>query len=101
MTWLVLQYIVYSLSLLIYSVNAEMGPLIVAPGVKTLPASVEDSGDAGSSPGSERPPGVGIGNPLQCSFLEDSLGRLAGHSPWDHKELDITAHRHMQNICKL
>jgi len=82
-------------------VNAEYGTSQVAPGVKNLPASVKDSGYAGSIPGSERSPGVGIGNPLQCSFMEDSLGRLAGHSPWDHKELDITADRHMQNICKL
>ena len=32
--------------------------------VKNLPASAEDTRDAGSIPGSARSPGVGNGNPL-------------------------------------
>ena len=32
-----------------------------------------DSGDAGSIPGSERPPGGGNGNPLQDSCLENPM----------------------------
>ena len=39
-----------------------------------------------------RAPGGGHGNPLQCSYLENPHGqrRLAGYSPWSHKDLDTT-----------
>ena len=40
--------------------------------VKNLPASAEDTRDAGSIPGSGRSPGGGNGNPHQCSYLEKS-----------------------------
>ena len=39
--------------------------------VKNLPANAGDTGDTGSIPGSERSPGVGNGNPLQYSYLEN------------------------------
>ena len=41
------------------------------------------TGDAVLIPGSGRPPGVGHGNPLQYSCLEESRGQrsLAGYSP--------------------
>ena len=39
--------------------------------VKNLPANAGDTGDAGSIPGS----GVGNGNPLQYSCLENSMHR--------------------------
>ena len=42
--------------------------------VKTPPANVED---AGSIPGSGRPPGGGNGNPLQYSYLENPMDREA------------------------
>ena len=42
--------------------------------VKNVPAN---AGDPGSIPGSGRSPGEGNGNPLQCSFLENSLDRGA------------------------
>ena len=45
--------------------------------VKNLPANAGDSGDVGSTPGSERSPGVGNGNPLQDSCLENSMDRGA------------------------
>ena len=45
--------------------------------VKNLPANAGDSGDVGSTPGSERSPGVGNGNPLQYSCLENSMDRGA------------------------
>ena len=52
-------------------------PLVYAlPGdlvVKSPPAKAEDSRDAGSIPGSGRPPGVGNDKLLQCSFLENSM----------------------------
>ena len=42
----------------------------VALEVKTQPA---DAGDLGSIPELERSPGVGIGNPLQFSCLENCM----------------------------
>ena len=49
----------------------------VALVVKNPAASAEDTRDAGSVPGSGRYPGVGNGNPLQYSCLEDSMDRGA------------------------
>ena len=45
--------------------------------VKSLPANVVDTGDAGSIPGLGRSPGVGNGSPLQYSCLENSVDRGA------------------------
>ena len=45
--------------------------------VKNPPASAGDLGDAGSISGSGRFPGVGNGNPLQYSFLENPMDRGA------------------------
>ena len=48
--------------------------------VKTLPVN---AGDTGSILGLGRLPGVGDGNPLQCSCLKNPMDKsLAGHSPW-------------------
>ena len=43
--------------------------------VKKLPANAEDTGDAGSIPGSGRSPREGQGNPLQYSCLENPMDR--------------------------
>ena len=43
--------------------------------VKNPPANAEARGDAGSIPGSGRSPGVGNGNRLQYSCLENSMDR--------------------------
>ena len=43
--------------------------------VKTPPASAGDVRDVGSIPGSGRSSGGGHGNPLQCSCLENPMGR--------------------------
>ena len=43
--------------------------------VKNLPANSADVRDAGSIPGSERSLGVGNGNPLQYSCLENAMDR--------------------------
>ena len=43
--------------------------------VSGLPLSAHDAGDAGSSPGSGRPPGEGHGSPLQYSRLENPTDR--------------------------
>ena len=49
--------------------------------VKTLPASTGDARDAGLIPESGRSPGVGNGNPLQYSCLENSMDRGAWQAP--------------------
>ena len=43
--------------------------------VKNSPANTEDTGDVGLIPGSGRSPGVGNGNLLQFSCLENSMDR--------------------------
>ena len=40
-------------------------------------ASAYNAGDPGSIPGSERSPGKGNGDPLQCSCLENPMDRGA------------------------
>ena len=47
----------------------------VALVVKNLLANAGDTGDVGLIPGSGRSPGVGNGNPLQYSCLENSMDR--------------------------
>ena len=48
--------------------------------------------DLGSIPGLGRSPGGGHGNPLKYSCLENRHGQrsLAGYSPWDRKQSDMT-----------
>ena len=60
--------------------------------VKNPPASAGDIRDMGSAPGSGRFPGVGNGNPLQYSCLENSMdtGVWLGYSLWNCKESDMT-----------
>ena len=45
--------------------------------VKDLHANARDTGDAGSIPGSGKSPGGGSGNPLQYSWLDNSMDRGA------------------------
>ena len=49
----------------------------VTPEVKYLPANAGDIRDVGSIPGSGRSPGIGNGNPLQYSCLDNSTDRGA------------------------
>ena len=60
----------------------------VEPVVKDLPASAGDPRDSGSIPGLQGSPGVGNGNPLQSSCLENSMDRGAWWTihPWGRKE---------------
>ena len=62
--------------------------------VKNPPANVGNPGDAGSIPRWGRSPGVGNGNPLQYSCLENPTEKPWGwgYSPWGRKELDTTKH---------
>ena len=50
----------------------------VAPVVKKLPANARDKRDVDSIPGWERSPGVGNGNLLQYSCLENPMDRKPG-----------------------
>ena len=45
----------------------------VALVLKNLPANTGDTRDAGSTPGLERSPGEGYGNPLQYSCLKNPM----------------------------
>ena len=67
--------------------------------VKNLPANTGDARDAGSIPGSGRSPGVGNGTPV---YLPGKVHKriLAGYSPWDRKELDMTEHVRMHLSLK-
>jgi len=56
--------------------------------VKNPPAS---AGDMGFISGSGRSPGVGNGNPLQYSYLENSLDRGDWWDPWGYKESDTVS----------
>ena len=49
----------------------------MARAVKTLPANAGDVRDTDLIPGLGRSPGVGNGNPLQCSCLENPRDRGA------------------------
>ena len=52
--------------------------------VKNPLADAGDAGEVGLFPGSGRSPGVGNGNPLQYSYLENSIHgqrSLEGYSP--------------------
>ena len=54
--------------------------------VKNLPANAGDTRDLGSILGSERSSGVGNGNPLQYSCLENSMDKGA----WKAKVRGVT-----------
>ena len=51
--------------------------IVGGPVVKNLPANTEDAGDAVSTPGLGRSPGVENGNPLQYSCLGNRMDRGA------------------------
>ena len=73
----------------------------VALVVKNQSANSGDARDVGSIPGLGRSPGVGNGNPIQYSCLENCTRR----GPWwatvhgGRKELDMTEHIH-QRCCR-
>ena len=59
--------------------------------VKNLPANAGDIRDTGSIPGSEQSPGEANDNPLQYSWLKNSMDRGAWRAAvQSHKELDTT-----------
>ena len=61
--------------------------------VKNLSANVEDIGHLGDSvliPILRRSSRAGNSNPLQYSCQENPMDRGMDHSPWSHKESDVT-----------
>ena len=59
--------------------------------IKNLPANAEDTGHAGSIPGSGGAPGGGNGNPLQYPCLGNPMDRGAWQATVpSHKESDTT-----------
>ena len=65
--------------------------------VKHPLANARDARDVGSTPGSEKSPGVGNGKPLQCSCLENSMDRggwwATGHGVANTTE-QLSRHTH-------
>ena len=63
--------------------------------VKNLPDNAGDVRDVGLIPGCGRSSGVGNGNPLQYSCLENSIGRGAWRAMAWSTESDATEHNFM------
>ena len=62
--------------------------------VESLPAIARDTRDMSLIPELGRTPGIGNGNPLQCSFLGNPVDRGAWWAtvPGVTEELDVTEH---------
>ena len=62
--------------------------------VKNTPANVGDPRDVGLIPRSGRSPGVGNGNTLQYSCLENPMDKRGwqGYNLWGCRESDTTEH---------
>ena len=63
--------------------------------VKNLSANAGGTRDTVSIPGSGRSPGVGNGNPLQYSYLENSMDRGAWWAAKSWTGLSIDTHTHV------
>ena len=63
--------------------------------IKNLPANTGDTRDVDSIPGSGRSPGEGKSNPLQYSWLENSMDRGAGRL----QSMKTERVRHTQKEC--
>ena len=70
--------------------------------VKNPPTNAEEARDPGSIPISGGSPEVGNGTPLQCSCLENSMGRGACRATvhWVAKQLDMTELLNNNNLWK-
>ena len=71
--------------------------------VKHPPANARDAGDVDLIPGSERSSGVGNGNPLQDSSLENHMVSAAWWASvhGGHKESNATEHAHTQRLYRV
>ena len=69
------------------------------PGGSYGKKSAYNAGDPDLIPGSWRSPGEGNGNPLRIPAWGSHVQRrLAGYSPWGHKESDTTEHAHVSIV---
>ena len=68
---------IWGMWLLVKCMNLLLIVSQVAQWLKNPPAIAGDTGDTGLTPGSGRSPGVGHGNPLKYSCLENSMDRGA------------------------
>ena len=70
----------------------------MVPVIKNLPANAGDARDTGSTPVLGRSPGVGNGNPLQYSCLENPMDRGAWwvtvHEVVKESDTDEHVHTH-------
>ena len=72
--------------------------------VKNLLASAEDRKDMSSIPGSRRLPGVGNGNPLQCSCLENPIDKGAWRAiihGVTKTQTQLSMHAHFLRDCRI
>ena len=70
--------------------NLRLVLVLGFPGGSDGEESTCSAGDASLSPGSGRSSGEGNGNPLQCSYLENSMVRGAWQATEGRKESDTT-----------
>ena len=85
---------ILSFHVALHSYILSLGASQVAIVVKNLPANAGDIRDVNLIPGLGRSPGIGNGNPLQYSCLENSM-EPGSYSPWGRKESDTTEHIHV------
>ena len=77
--------------------QALRGPMLGFPGSSDGKASAYNAEDLSSIPGSGRSPGDGSGNPLQYSYLENSMDSRA----WQATDHGVTKSRtqiHKQKV---
>ena len=70
--------------------------------VKNLPANAGDLRDKGLIPKLGRSPGVGNGNPLQYSYLENSMDRGAWQLQsmgWQRVRHDLATEQEVNESC--
>ena len=81
---------------LLLIVTENMKVVQVALVVRNPPANAEEARDSGSTPVLGRSPGVGDGNPLQFSSLENSTDRsLTGCGLWGREESEAAEYTHV------
>ena len=79
------------MNMCIYMAEASHVALVV----KNPPPNAEDTRDSGSTPGSGRSEGVGSGNPLQYSCLENPMDRRAWWATVHGAPKDQSTTQHM------
>ena len=96
--------VMYQFQVLITTTGPNQGELRWLSG-KESTCKCGDTGDLDLIPGSGRSPGAGNGNPLQCSFLENTMGSEPWQATvhgvtksWTHLSAHNT-HTHTHGLC--